>query len=105
MEIVFKTSKMKKICEDHKRLCREYGQQQAEKIIKRINELASAENLFDISKLPQAGLHPLIGNLKGTFAIDLKHPKRIILTPMNGDRVDLKTITKIEVTEVGVDYH
>lgn len=105
MEILFKTSKMKKNCEDHKRLSRLYGPQQADQIIKRINEFLSAENLFDISKLPQARLHPLSGNRQGAFAVDLRHPKRIILIPLNGETNDLKTITKVEMTDVCIDYH
>lgn len=105
MEIVFKTSKIKKICEDHKQLSRLYGPQQADQIVKRINEFLSAENLFDISKLPQARLHPLSGSRQGTFAVDLKHPKRIVLAPLNGEASDLKTITGIEITDVCIDYH
>ncbi len=105
MEIVFKASKIKKICEDHKRLSRLYGPPQADQIIKRINELLSAENLFDISKLPQARLHPLSGSRQGAFAVDLKHPKRIVLAPLNGEANDLKTITKIEIIDVCIDYH
>ena len=104
MEINFKNNKMKKTCEDYKKLTQEYGNQQAEQIIKRINELVSAENLYDISKLPQARLHLLIGNLKGCLAVDLKQPYRLILSPENGDLSNWKSITIIKILDIK-DYH
>jgi len=103
MEIVFKNSKLKKICEDYKKISIKYGKQ-AEEIIKRMNELNAAENLYDISKLPQARLHLLSGDLKGCFAVDLKHPYRLILKPLNGDLSDLKSITSIQINDI-IDYH
>ena len=105
MDITFANSKLKKLCEDHKRLKKSYGQLQAERIIKRINEFQSSENLFDISKLPQARLHQLTGNLKGLWAVDILQPYRILIKLLNGSPEDLKTITEIEITEIGKDYH
>ena len=104
MEIEFKNNKMKRTCEDYKRLILKYGNQQAEQIIKRISELDAAENLYDISKLPQARLHPLTGNYDGYLAVDLKHPYRLILSPVNGDLSDLESITAIKIIEIK-DYH
>ena len=52
MEISFKDRKLKKLYENGLALKRKYGELQAQKIVQRINELLSAENLFDISKLP-----------------------------------------------------
>lgn len=104
MEIEFKNSKMKRICEDYKRLTLVYGNQQAEQIIRRISELDAAENLYDISKLPQARLHPLTGNYDGYLAVDLKQPYRLILSPANGDLADWKSITAIKIIEIK-DYH
>jgi len=105
MDIIFKNDKMKKFCEDHKKLSKKYGLQQAEKITQRLNELTSAENLYDISKLPQARPHPLVDNLKGCIAVDLKHPYRMILLPCNGDPSDWKTITSMKIVDICRDYH
>jgi proteic killer suppression protein len=60
---------------------------------------------------PQARLHPLKGNRKGQFALDVKHPKRLIITP-NHDPLpelpdggtDLERVTKVLVIEIE-DYH
>ncbi len=105
MDISFANSKLKKLCEDHKQLKRTYGNLQSERIIKRINELHSAENLLDISKLPQARLHHLTNNLKGLWVVDIVHPYRMLIKLLNGSVDDLRTVTKIEITELGKDYH
>jgi len=103
MKIEFKNKKLKKTCEDSKKLNKEFNKQ-AEKIITRISELAAADNLYDISKLPQARLHPLRGDLVGCFAVDLKHPYRLIFSPLNGDVSDLKLIISIKILKID-DYH
>ncbi|MDO8573000.1 MAG: type II toxin-antitoxin system RelE/ParE family toxin [bacterium] len=104
MELSFKDKKLKKTCEDVTLLKRRYGNLQAELIVQRINELLSAESLFDISKLPQVRLHPLKGKLKKCYALDIKHPYRIIITYLNGDSQDLKSISKVMIIEI-IDYH
>ncbi len=104
MEIVFCSSKLKKTCENHKNLERSYGSVQVKEIIKRLNEFAAAETLEDIRNLPQARLHLLSGDLKGCFAVDLKHPYRMIINPANGQIADLKSITSIQICDI-MDYH
>lgn len=104
MDVQFKNSKMKKVFEDHKLLTREYGAQQSEEIIQRINEFTSAENLYDISKIPQARLHSLTGNLKDLWTVDIKHPYRMLIELLNGDPADLKTVTSIKIIEIK-NYH
>ena len=104
MQISFKDGKMRKLCEDGKKLYKKYGKIQAGKIVQRINELLSAKNLYDISKLPQARLHKLSQNWKGCFAIDLKHPYRLILKPLNGNYLDYRSITEIKILTI-IDYH
>ena len=103
MQVFFSGTKFRKICEDEKSLKITYGDR-AWSIIQRINEFVAAENLFDISKLPHTRLHLLTGNMKGCYSVDIKQPYRIIILPKNGDREDLKTITKIEIVKI-VDYH
>jgi len=105
MDVEFNQSQDKKLCENHKKLVRKYGNSRAELVIKRVNELEAAENLHDISLLPQARFHSLSGNYKECFAVDLKHPYRLILRPLNGDVADLRTVTKISIRKVCTDYH
>lgn len=104
MEVNFEHKKLQKICEDEKQLKMAYGKIQAKEIIKRISELISAENLYDISRLPQARLHKLYNNWKGHFAVDIKHPYRLILLPLNDGSSNKKSITKIKIIDI-IDYH
>lgn len=104
MEISFKDKKLKKLFEDEVSLRRKYGSIQSELIIQRINELSASESLFDISRLPQVRLHLLKGHFKKCYALDIKQPYRIIITYLNGDPQDLKSISQVMVIEV-VDYH
>ena len=106
MEVTFKNSVLKKLCENHKQLKRVYGSLQSERIIKRINEFVAAENFYDISRLPQARLHPLVGNLKEYWAVDIINQYRILLKPSNGSIEDLLSITQVQIMEIGKeDYH
>ena len=105
MEVTFRTTKIQKLCEDSTKLARKYGKIQASLIIQRINELKSADNLHDISKLPQLRLHPLKGSLKGLFSLDIQHPYRIYIEPQNGDNNELKTITEVEIDRIYFDPH
>ncbi len=100
MNVEFQDNKLQEFCEDFKKLKKRYGQIQTQEIIKRINELSSAESLFDISKLPQARLHPLKQNLQGFLAVDLKHPYRLILLPIDGEIQNYKSITKIKIIKM-----
>lgn len=104
MEISFTSRKLQKTCENHTELKKKYGDIQARRIIQRINELQAAANLHDILQLPQARLHPLAGNRKKQFAVDILHPYRIILLPLDGNKTDLKTITIIQIISI-IDYH
>jgi proteic killer suppression protein len=103
MEISFKDKKLKKHCEDITSLKKSYGAQ-APTIMQRINEIKAAESLLDISKLPHLRLHPLQGTYKNCYAIDIKHPYRIIISPQNGTTQDYKTIGQIMIIDI-IDYH
>jgi len=81
MDIVFRTKKLREICNNYKLLQRKFGRKQAKKIRLRLDELRAAECLQDISPYPPPRLHELIGNMKGSFSVDLKHPYRLILEP------------------------
>ena len=77
----------------------------AKKIIQRLQALDSASNVMDIRALPQHRLEALGGDYKGCFSIALNDQYRIIFIPQNGNRTDLKTITKIQIISLCIDYH
>ena len=105
MEISFRTPRHKKLCENYSKLKGKFGSLQAEFIMTRITEFMAAESLYDIYCIPQTRLHKLEQNRKGQWAVDIKHPYRMILQPLNGNASNLKTITSIEILEIYIDYH
>ena len=91
---------MKRICEDFNNLVKKYGDQVATEFVARINELESAESLFDIYKIPQARCHKLTQDLKRFHSVDIIHPLRILLLPLNGSNSDTKTITEVQIHHI-----
>jgi plasmid maintenance system killer protein len=99
-----------------KKLCRaieedslngRYGAVMAKKILLRLDALRAANSLADFWP-PKSGperCHELIGELPGTFSVDVKQPYRLLFKPIEEepakDRSDEKTrwesITSIEI--------
>jgi len=104
MEIYFKNKKTEKVFNDYNKLSQKHGARQAKKTIQRINELNAAESLHDINILRAPGLHSLSGKQKGFWAVNLVHPFRLIIEPLDGDTVELKRVTKVKIIEL-IDYH
>lgn len=82
-----------------------------QKLQQRLMELKSAYNLDDISHVSFARCHPLTGNRKGQFSVDLKHPYRLLFIPANDPisnkedgGLDWNRVTEIEIIEI-TDTH
>lgn len=111
MDINFKTTKLQKLCNDSKRLIQKYGDKQARRISIRLQQLSAADNLQDISKLPQLRCHELKGNRKGQLAVDLIHPYRLIfkvdqepIPEKDSGGLDWEQVHTIMIHEIE-DYH
>ncbi len=81
MQIRFKSSKLRKICNESKLAKIEFGKVGGEKLMRRLDELEAGTCLEDIRKLPQARCHELTGDRKGQLSVDLQHPFRLIFEP------------------------
>lgn len=123
MEIIYKTDKVKNICEDSKKATNHFGGNKllAVSLLARINAIKQAEEMKDIIAQRTMRFHKLINkgkrkNLEGYFAIDVKTPKdgwRIIIEPLdenkkpfvpcNIDEVS-KMVRIIEIIEVSDHY-
>jgi hypothetical protein len=64
-----------------------------------------------LAELPQARCHELTGDRKGSLAVDVEHPKRLIFEPDHNPRpekadggLDWRQVTKIRVLAIE-DYH
>ncbi|MFH0787141.1 MAG: type II toxin-antitoxin system RelE/ParE family toxin [Pseudomonadota bacterium] len=96
MIIFFNNKKDKKLFESNKELRKKFGKEQAEKIMLRLTQLESAENLEALRSLSQIRAHELSGNRKGQISLDLKQPYRFLIVP------DHKEISRKE--DGGLDW-
>jgi len=103
--------KVAKICNSEREMWAKLGARNAEKLQQRLAELRGAPDLEATKLLPAARCHELSGDRKGQLAVDLLHPKRLILVPdhdpppTNDDgALDWRLVTRILVVEI-VDYH
>jgi len=103
MEIHFKNNKDKKFWGSEKALRKKHGAENAKIITRRLNELSAAPTLKELP--PQSSPHPLSGNMNGLFALDLKHPYRLIIEPVK----KLNTKNPIEIDSIQIikikNYH
>ena len=111
MEINFKTRKLEKTFNSQEKLVRNFGSENARIIMRRMTVLAAAPCLADVSHQRPERRHALEGNRKGQYAVDLKHPYRLIFkpdhdpVPLSEDgAVDLYMVRVITILEVE-DYH
>ena len=111
MQITFKTKKLKKTFNERQKLVTEYGDKTAKKIMLRIGVLKAAANLNQVPKVKPDRWHELKNNRKGTFAVDLMQPYRMIFKPdmepvplLEDGGIDLKEVIRIQILEVE-DYH
>jgi len=88
-----------------------WGVENARKIRQRLAELNAAATLADVGRLPPVRLHTLKGDRKGQFAVDVKHPFRLLFelahdpVPLKHDGgVDMARITRVRVLSIE-DYH
>jgi proteic killer suppression protein len=111
VDIVFQTIKLQKVFNAEKLLRKEYGEQIAKSIIRRMGVLAAAPSLQDVSHRPPERRHELSGERSAQFAVDLVHPYRLIFRPTANPiprkpdgGIDLLQVTAIEIMSVE-DYH
>lgn len=111
MMISFATPKLEKLANDNAALSKHVAKQNAhciaDDIVSVLDALGAAETSFD---LPGSLRPHLKGNLKGYFAVDVSKTHRIIFRPDHEEdpefRIDNdKTIKRIEITAICVDYH
>ena len=81
-----------------------------EEVIMALNELVAAPTLKDVSKLRHP--HPLKGDMKGCFAIDINSKSRgalrIVFMPTNNENYkngDFSTVREITIKKLVIDYH
>jgi proteic killer suppression protein len=109
MEIIFTNNT--EYLNDDKEVNRKHGFENAKRIIKCLHQIRASNNLADLKSVPRFRCHLLRGNFKGCFALDIKHPFRMVIKPAHdpvplkdNNEIDVAKVTKVELIFIG-DYH
>lgn len=110
MQIDYNDKELKRNLLTDTKLRKEYGQPLAKRIKGRLAYLESKKNLGQVATGKPYRLHPLKGERKGQYAIDLDNKARLILEPSHipipirdGEEMDLKclkSVTEITILEI-----
>ena len=98
MEITYKSRKIEKVCTIASEAEKKYGLEMAEKIHQRIDEIDASDTIEEMVQFHIGRCHPLKGNRKGQYAMDLVHPYRLVFEKI-GNEIQIANVMEI------VDYH
>ena len=98
IEVSYRTAQLRKVCEDAEVATKKYGSEMAEKIQLRIMQIQAATSVEMLVQRRVGRCHPLQGDRKGQYDMDLTHPYRLVFEKINGK------IVAVEIMEI-VDYH
>lgn len=108
MELTFKDKHIRKLCENQAEAQKKLGSDCARKLRTRLADLEAAAN---VSELTAGRPHPLLGDRKGQFAVDLAKGFRLVFAPdhdpcprKDDQSIDWSNVTIICIEEIG-DYH
>ena len=111
IEITFKTQRLGKTFSSDRGIRRAYGDAMATVIRRRLRLLGEAPTLTQVPTTPPERRHLLSGRREGQYAIDLRHPYRLIFEPYHAPiplradgGVDTDKVTTITIVEI-IDYH
>ena len=111
MDIIFKSSKLRKELSESRQTERRHGERRAKLLRSRLDSMAAADNLDHLRSLPQTNAHELTQNRAGQLAVDLDQPFRLIFEPANDPvprkadgGLDWTQVTAVRILDV-IDYH
>lgn len=109
MEISYQNKRLAKLLANRKEVMRTYGPDNGKRILLRLNQIAAAAHLFELSQLPQTRVHELKADRDEQISIDVKHPYRLIAVLGNQpvprkldgglDWVRIDHLTVLEITD------
>ncbi len=98
MEIEYKSRTIEKVCTDASYAERKYGVETASKIQQRIREIKASDSVEFMIQNSIGRCHPLKGDRKKQYAVDLIHPRRLVFEK-KGSEIQIANIIEV------VDYH
>jgi proteic killer suppression protein len=107
--IEFRTTKLKKDCEDLAQAQARWDADAARVIMRRLVQVQAAECLQDLTHEPPIRRHKLSGDRAGQYSLALVRGLRLILQPISSDGEsdlvsDPSRVTRVRIMEV-IDYH
>jgi plasmid maintenance system killer protein len=110
VDIIFKSERLRGLCNDRRKAVKKWGEPCAKKLRNRLDDLRACRHLEVMRSLP-GRCHELIGNLAGCFAVDLHGGVRLLFEPVNDPPptkndggLNWQEVTAIRILEVR-DYH
>jgi proteic killer suppression protein len=111
VEISFVNKSLQKSCNSERELKRNWGNDRAKKIERRLRELVAADSLEEMSFVPSANFHELKGPKAGKCVVDVSKNFRLVFEPdhdpvplKEDGGIDLKRVVEIKILEIE-DYH
>ena len=110
MEVYFVNAKLASRLQNARNRQKEFGSQGAERIDLRLQQLRAAPTLEDMRNMP-GRCHELTADRRGSLAIDVQQPYRLIFQPTDPARcrkadggLDWSAVDSVTITDI-VDYH
>ncbi len=108
MDIAFLNNDLEALCLDERMQKRKLGAIGAKRLRAR---LADLDAVTRVSELVAGRPHPLIGDRRGEFALDLDGGRRLVFEPVDAslatrddDSIDWARVTRVRITYIG-NYH
>lgn len=110
MDISLDNRRVARLCNEQRRAVRQLGQAAANRLRRRLDDLAAAPNLEALRNAP-GRCHELTGNRAGQFAMTVSGGWRLVFVPdhdpvpmRSAGGIDWSSVTRVLILEV-VDYH
>lgn len=98
MDIQYKNVQIRKVCTSAQIAEKKYGNRMAEIIQLRIDQIQAADTVEEMIQFRIGRCHPLVGNRKNQYAVDLLGAQRLIFEKI-GKEIQIANIMEI------ADYH
>ena len=98
MDVVFKNNRLKRCYERQQEGVKKWGPKIARVYVDRVNRLYAVRTAHELSAFPELRFHPLEGDRKGEWAMDLDEYWRLIVTFQD------RNMTVVRVKEVSDHY-
>ena len=110
MKIEYRKNKLEKQLGNASELKKAFGTN-AKRVKSRLDDIEASPNLAVLMQIPAANCHPLSGDRKGEWAVDVSANYRLIFEIQNepipktpDGSIDVALVTDIRILKV-VDYH